>query len=317
MEKQEAASELQIAWHLEGGAPAGAIPTRWVAQDSTSAQLTVARAAILGGTIESVEEFVRSTRFDLEHSDTQWNDPQLALRSLAKAGKLGVSLGFIGSDYAAMEAFGRLWRLRNLKARYSRPRLVPWASHTFGVAVTLVSADGLLIVGRRGQAASRGQGMRTCAVNEGMLERDVDVQASSKEPKPSVAAAVVRGVEEELGLVVPASAASVSTLFVVTGEHQWGMAGWCDLRGTQWTASEILRAHTDAIDGWEADISAVEPAPDAVKQLLSESDWVPLGALSVAVTLQGAFGMDLWAMEKEFGRYFEVASVAGGTGASA
>ncbi len=78
MEEQEAASELQIAWHLEGGAPAGAIPTRWVAQDSTWVQLTVARAAILGGTVGSVEEFVRSTRFDLEHSDTQWNDPQLA-----------------------------------------------------------------------------------------------------------------------------------------------------------------------------------------------------------------------------------------------
>jgi hypothetical protein len=118
-------------------------------------------------------------------------------------------------------------------------RVSPLYSNTFGVSLAVISADGYLLLVRRGlqTAVSAGKFASGCA--EGMDDRDL--HADTGHPDPYLTA--YRGLSEELGLRLDPAAdvVKITSLVLRTDSYEWGMLGMADLR--QLTTESWTRAH--------------------------------------------------------------------------
>lgn len=198
-----------------------------------------------------------------------------------------LTLTFEPSDHATSRVLKRYWTRavgdlldisgdswRNVRASFS---------HGFGLNATIETADGEILLTRRGGRTSQQQGRLHIAVNEGMRPDDLDHSGS-----PDPVRALLRGCHEELGLSITPEQVAVHSLILDVARYEWGLLCHIDLRGTPWTTRRIRtqRALGIAPDDWETDRVMAHDftATEVQKLLLQPEAWVPHGYVNLGLS---------------------------------
>jgi hypothetical protein len=252
--------------------------------------------------IESIESEIARKTAELDAADEAWNAEKLALRSI-KVSRLGsieeptLRLGFAKTDYATFQVIANHWE-RTFKTRYSTADpisaadlrdVLPGLSNSFGVNLTVETADGDIILTKRSGKTQSAKNLRHISVNEGMAIIDVDQRTGV--PDPYLTA--LRGIEEELGITLPDEPGTreriiFHSLVCDVTRYEWALLGHVNLTGTPWTNAEFINARRFGMspDDWESDsISFLPVAPKAIEEALrDDSDWVGHGYMNLVLS---------------------------------
>jgi hypothetical protein len=285
-----------IAQHHSAGIDPARMQT--VLRPYRSPRELVPTARLLGADVEEdAEAQVAEQRLRLEAAADAWNGSSLALRELdiAREGPFeepALTLTFEPSEHAAAQAFAQLWRASGVDHESLSGDMLrtvcPAFSHTFGLNATVESADGQVLLTRRGARTRQQQGRLHISVNEGMRPDDLDERGN-----PDPLRALLRGCHEELGLSIPPEQVTMHTLVLDVTRYEWALLGHVDLRGTHWTLPRIRaqRSLGAAPDDWETDqLVPVTFHPDHVLRWLGQrGDWVPHGAVNLGLSAAHRF----------------------------
>lgn len=163
-----------------------------------------------------------------------------------------------------------------------------WFSHTFGVNLTVETSDGQVLLVRRSAVNESSVGQLSVSVSENSNVGDVRDGVFD----PSVTG--VRGLEEELGLVVSdlSEPLAFHSLIVQVPDGQFSLSGHAV---TDLTTSEVLQRHRNAGDAHEAaGFVVIDFTPRAVEELLEQhSFWVPWAPPALIGALRVRFGEDI------------------------
>jgi hypothetical protein len=240
----------------------------------------------LGDAAQTMER-IHVLRTEIEADPIRWNEVTAALRRVQVTKTLGapsVLLDFDLSEYVAGRIVGLAFVANGAKQLLTSAKMLPWASQGFGVNVSLLTADNKVLFAVRGHATASGQGLRHCAMNEGMQAADTDADGN-----PDFLLAIRRGLQEELGIDHDLGITRIQSLFV-TDTNQWAVSGLVDLRATHWTESQIRLAHATASDRGEADLFFVDHTAFSIAQALQTGQWIPHGAVTVALAAIDSLG---------------------------
>lgn len=249
--------------------------------------------------LDELEREIALERQRIQSDPTQWNGTKLSLTSLEVSRTPDteepvLQMHFHRSDHASMSVIGRLWQgchagdpARILDGDLLRT-VDPLLSHSFGMNATLETADGMLLVTKRGRGTSGWHGRWHTSVNEGTGPMD-----ASPGGRVDVLDTLVRGIREEIGADIAsiqdvAGRMVVHTLMLDVDRYEWGMLAHVDLRGTSWSSTEILaaRAIGAAHDDWEA--SELRLLPFTVETVIEEcmrpAEWIPHGLLNLVTS---------------------------------
>lgn len=230
---------------------------------------------------------IAARRAQIAAHEGEWNEEIAALAGYNTSDR-GLTLTLGTTDYATSSVVRNTWKASPPAWDGRTPPVVtPTLSHMCGVSISLVTADGDLLVSRRSARVSTYQGWMSATVNESMRPDDND-----KLGRLSFDAAVARGLKEELGCDVPPRCCIAQSLVMSYEEGIWVLGVVCDLRDTDWTTARLRESHSTAPDGWEADLIAIPPNVDALRLALSKDDWVPVTVpciMAAAVLAQGDF----------------------------
>lgn len=221
-----------------------------------------------------------------------WNGESLALAKLAisRTGPeedTDLQLSFARSDHATSRTMQRYWREAEMQpdtltGDQLRDVCVAF-SHGFGLNATVETADGQLILTRRGAATSQHHGRLHISVNEGMRPDDLDPTGA-----PDPLRTLLRGCAEELGVSPAPEQVTLHSLILDVARYEWAFLAHVDLRGTEFSASEIQarRVSGQAQDDWEMDRLEFLPfrVEHIVDQLLGTADWVPHGLVNLGLS---------------------------------
>jgi hypothetical protein len=158
-------------------------------------------------------------------------------------------------------------------------------SHSFGVNLTIETADDSLILTKRSGLTSRAHGLRHISVNEGMSLDDKDLNGY-----PDPYATALRGIREELGVDLAPHRDKVvfHALILDVTRYEWALLGHVDLRGTEFTdgAFRMQRGMGLSSDDWESDELSLGPwnAASALDLLESDDEWVGHGYLNLLLS---------------------------------
>ena len=246
--------------------------------------------------LEDLLEKVDDERRAIETQPGAWNARRFALRraTVTRVGdeeKPAIHLTFGESDYATHRVVSRAWAA--LYRGEDGPELDEPAlrsvmgglSHSFGVNLTIETADDSLILTRRSGLTSRAHGLRHISVNEGMSLEDKDIHGY-----PDPYATAVRGIREELGVDLAAHRDKVvfHSLILDVTRYEWALLGHVDLRGTEFTdgAFRMQRGMGLSSDDWESDELSLGPwtAASALELLDSDDEWVGHGYLNLLLS---------------------------------
>src|SRR4029077_3858068 len=97
--------------------------------------------------------------------------------------------------------------------------IIPAASHRFGINITVETADGMLVLSRRGPITDSYHGAMHSGVNENMKAADLGTGTMAVEH------AVSRALHEELGIRTSDRSTRIHTVGVDSGAHVWGVWG--------------------------------------------------------------------------------------------
>ena len=249
---------------------------------------SVSQSTPIGQIKTEVENEVKA----LTESPYEWNGTSLALRGfeISRHGSQEapeLTLTFEPSDHATSRVLKRYWTrgigdLLDFSGDYWRNVRVPF-SHGFGLNATVETADGEILLTRRGARTNQQQGRLHISVNEGMRPDDLDHSGS-----PDPVRALLRGCHEELGLSITPEQVTVHSLILDVARYEWGLLCHIDLRGTPWTTRQIRtqRALGIAPDDWESDrvIAYAFTAIEVRKLLLQSEAWVPHGYVNLGLS---------------------------------
>jgi len=250
---------------------------------------------------DALEARLAAERDDLDRDPSSWNANRYVLRR-AVVGRTGdeerptLDLAFGVSDYATKRVVTSAWeqmRATDEQARHleeSRLRTVlPGLSHSFGINLTIVTADNSVILTRRSAATSTARGLRHISVNEGMSIED----RVGGYPDPYATA--IRGTQEELGVDLSDHRDRIvlHALILDVTRYEWAFVGHVDLRDTDLTDA-VFRMHRGvgiSTDAWESDHLELEPwtAASARRLLESDRDWVGHGYLNLLLSAVHSF----------------------------
>lgn len=239
---------------------------------------------------------VEEERRAIETRPGTWNARRYALRraTVTRVGdeeRPAVHLTFGESDYATHRVVSQAWAARYRSG--TKPELDEQAlrsvmaglSHSFGVNLTIETADDSLILTRRSGLTSRAHGLRHISVNEGMSLEDQDPNGY-----PDPYATAMRGIREELGVDLAAHRDKVvfHALILDVTRYEWGLLGHVDLRGTDFTDGvfRMQRGVGMSSDNWESDELTLRPwnIESALDLLESDNDWVGHGYLNLLLS---------------------------------
>lgn len=206
-----------------------------------------------------------------------------------------LSLWFRETDYAAARAVEEFWLSEPVAIRRQvdgeQLRIVdPFLSNGFGLNCTIETADGKLLITRRGKNARGWNGRWHTSFNEG-----VSVADRLPGHEVDIVAAFGRGMKEEIGLD-PRDVSNfqellqIHALILDVDNYQWGLLAHLDLRGTVFTSQFLrgLRNVGAAADDWEAsEVRFIDFDRDAggVLDEIDHSDaWVPHGLVNLALS---------------------------------
>ena len=242
----------------------------------------------IGGRIAAKRELI-------EQTPGAWNAETVALRQV-EVSRTGTSedpvlnLGFAKSDYASFQVIASAWEehagTRNGRQPAAAEMLdvLPGLSNSFGINLTIETADGqLLLTTRSAKTASAGN-LRHISVNEGMSVADEDPAIGAPDPYRTA----VRGIEEELGAQLGEDLQDrivFHSLICDVARYEWALLGHVNLAGTEWTSDAFLdcRKLGMAADSWESNGLQFIPMTAASLQdaLADDSDWIGHGYLNL------------------------------------
>ena len=222
-------------------------------------------------------------------SSLPFNEQTLAPYSLvADADVTVVSLrsSYYSAYRAAREQFEEL-TLEERADVVSRGVFAP-LSHTFGVNATVETLDGQLVLVRRSTVNESSVGQLSVSVSENSNVDDVDGDTFDPE------VTLLRGLEEELGLVAADLAAPVRfhSLIAQVPDGQLSLAAHVM---TRLDSAELLERQASAADAHEADGFVVAAfTPGNIEQLLGQHpSWVPWAPPALIGALRVRFGDEI------------------------
>lgn len=249
--------------------------------------------AVSPATLESATDV---WRHDLEAEPGMWNGTALSVVDLSVARTAEdenptLSLEFEEREYASCRARQDIWLAlderarRGLLERDRLRRVNALISSGFGLNATVETADGKLLVARRGEGTVAGAGLRHTSMNEGLNHSD-------REPngRVNIAAAFSRGLREELGvdLVSVAAGVVVHSVILDVDRYEWALLGHIDLSDTPIHSGEIraLRNVGMAADDWESsEIEFIDFSAEGVLQEIDrQEEWIPHGLMNLALS---------------------------------
>lgn len=236
-----------------------------------------------------------ATRTELEQTPGAWNAETVALRQVevSRAGshELPVlKLGYARSDYATFRAVAGAWAEQSGQTRLTPEdlqRVQPGLSHSFGINLTVETADGQLMLTTRSAKIATAANLRHITVNEGMSVSDEDPETGVLDPYRTA----LRGIEEELGVDLGADGRrhiTFHSLICDTTRYEWALLGHVNLTGTEWTSSSFRHARLLGIapDSWEtSNIEFIPFDAEAVQEALQDdSNWVGHGYVNLLLS---------------------------------
>ena len=224
----------------------------------------------------------------------EWDGEKLALKfaqqSRTADGREApiIDLEFGTSKYSAFSTVSSLWK-KYFESEVSEShesigwdQVIPGLSHSFGVNLTLRTADNKLLLTTRSAKTNSGRQLRHIAVNEGLSIED---RNSSKHP--DLFACARRGVKEELGIDLASEGSnrgaklSIHTIALDVNRYQWAALGHVDLSHTDVTEAVIRQARAigTAQDKFETtELTFIPCTLDAVlDELTGNTDWIAHG----------------------------------------
>lgn len=241
-----------------------------------------------------------AVRKEIKCDSSQWNEERFGLARIHHGrddskDRPTFELKFHPTDYAASNVMRRWYMERRGPDRLlSMPhddlsRVLPGMSHSFGVNATVLTADDHLILVRRSSRSSSARVKRHVSVNEGMNATDVDSYGN-----PDVVSALIRGLDEELGLKQVAHDQVTFHSFILDAtRYQWALLGHVDLRDTDITAADVdvRRKAGLSADAWENQrIYAIPATPKAVlDELTNQNDWIAHGWTNLLLSAMTLF----------------------------
>ncbi|MGI5994151.1 MAG: hypothetical protein ACOX8C_04385 [Saccharomonospora viridis] len=246
-----------------------------------------------------MRERVEQERRRIAESLTAWNEDKLGVAAVhvrrdARYDDPHLAVDFFRTDYATFSVVTNAWRehveSRELAELLPAERLrhvLPGLSHSFGVNLTVVTADNQVILTRRNPQISSSRSATHISANEGM--RADDLRAGRPDPFKTA----WRGVDEELGIDVDESRIVFHSLILDANRYQWALLGHVDLSGTEWDSATVLasRAAGVAVDDWESDRLRMVPftVDSVVKELADESSWIAHGWVNLLLSAMYAY----------------------------
>jgi hypothetical protein len=211
--------------------------------------------------------------------DAAYEDPTLDLRLAVR-------------DYSACRAIQDLWlglpadQRRALLRGEALREVHPSISSGFGLNLTVETADGKLLVTRRGAHTVAWGGLMHTSMNEGLYASDLLPGGSI-----DLRGAFERGLHEELGLRLDPQQRDkllVHSLVLDVDRYEWALLGHLDLRESGITSSTIrpMRNAGMAAGDWEAsEVDFVDFTRVGVLELIRAQDqWIPHGLVNVALS---------------------------------
>lgn len=245
---------------------------------------------------------IEAKRAALQAAPEAWNAEKIALRRIrvARTGnheEPTIDLGYAVTDYATFQVIADAWerRYKNLDEAGRDLRaedlldVLPGLSNSFGINLTVETADDHLVLTRRSAKANNAKNLRHVSVNEGMALADINPKTDL--PDPYLTA--LRGIEEELGLDLSdeqdiRQRITFHSLICDVSRYEWALLGHVNLSQTKWTNSMIqsTRKLGAAPDDWESrELSFIplEPEPIGIA-LADDSDWVGHGYINLLLS---------------------------------
>jgi len=211
--------------------------------------------------------------------DSLYEEPTLDLRLAVR-------------DYAACRSIQGLWlsipaqqRKKLLEGEALR-EVHPSISSGFGLNLTVETADGKLLVTRRGAHTVAWAGLLHTSMNEGLNTADLLPGAAI-----DLRGAFERGLREELGIRLESQHRDclvVHSLVLDVDRYEWALLAHLNLRQAGITSGSIraMRNTGMAPDDWEAsEVFFTDFTREGVLELISDqSNWIPHGLVNVALS---------------------------------
>lgn len=250
-------------------------------------------------TVEEIEAQIKKSEENISQNPRFWDGTLLALThmDISREGREEMpvlSMQFEARQYSRSRAVQELWMSLPFEERRSLSgdqlrEVDSLLCNAFGVNCTVSTADGKLLVARRGANTIGQQGFWHTSMNEGVAIID-----SRPGGIVNLSEAYWRGLHEELGItreMAKNSEVVVHSVILDVDRYEWALLGHLDLGPSGITSTQIIQMRNlgMAPDGWEAsdirfidfthkDISSVE------RELENHSQWIPHGLVNLALT---------------------------------
>jgi hypothetical protein len=244
---------------------------------------------------------IEEKRRDLDAAPGAWNAEKLALRKLevSRVGSLELpvlKLHYSITDYASFQVVSTEWEKRftaGLEGGELRGEelldVFPGLSNSFGVNLTVETADDQLILTRRSVKTASGGNLRHISVNEGMALVDRDPKTGLPDPYRTA----LRGIAEELGVDLEGELdirkrITFHSLVCDVTRYEWALLGHVNLTQTEWTNASFIDARKLGMgpDDWESHSLEFIPLTRAAVEeaLRDDSDWVGHGYMNLVLS---------------------------------
>ncbi|WP_104166079.1 hypothetical protein [Arthrobacter sp. SX1312] len=255
------------------------------------------RPALAPQLAEDIEE----KRKSLERDPGAWNAEKLALRRIEVSREPSrelpmLKLHFARTDYASFQVVASAWEKRfttGLEGGELRGEelldVLPGLSNSFGINLTVETADDQLLLTRRSGKTSGGRNLRHISVNEGMALVDQDLKNGLPDPYRTA----LRGIAEELGVDLEGEPdirerITFHSLVCDVTRYEWALLGHVNLTQTQWTNASFIHARKFGMgpDDWESSSLEFIPMEKAAVEeaLRDDSDWVGHGYVNLLLS---------------------------------
>lgn len=256
-----------------------------------------------------LEHRIEEKRRGLENTPGAWNAEMLALRKVevSRSGNFELpvlKLHFARTDYASFQVVAGAWEkllFDGLEGGELRGEelhdVLPALSHSFGINLTIETADDHLLLTRRSGKTSGARNLRHISVNEGMALADQDPKTGLPDPYRTA----IRGIAEELGVDLEEEPEireriTFHSLVCDVTRYEWALLGHVNLTQTGWTNASFIQARKLGMgpDDWESNSLEFIPMTTAAVEaaLRDDSDWVGHGYMNLVLSAVHRFRSD-------------------------
>jgi hypothetical protein len=251
--------------------------------------------------VPELQQKIEDKRKELEEAPDAWNAKKFALRRI-EVSRVGsyelpaLNLHYAETDYASYQVVASEWEKRfqrepaaGILQGGELLDVLPGLSNSFGINLTVETADDQLILTRRSGKTAGGWNLRHISVNEGMALADKDPKTGLPDPYRTA----LRGISEELGVDLGGEPdirerITFHSLVCDVTRYEWALLGHVNLTQTRWTNAYFIQARKFGLgpDDWESNgLEFLPMTRGAVEDALrDDSDWVGHGYMNLVLS---------------------------------